>query len=184
MAEAEATFFYDLGSPDCYLTAERLRAELPVICEWAPVHAAALHLTAPAPDRTALAEAVAQQGLLPLRMGAAWPPDTELAMRVATYAGGAGKSIAYSLAAFRQAFAGGRELGDETTVMLAAAACEMHPAAVLRGAALRSVAQRLAQTGERARAAGVAALPAIRLGDGPTFCGAEALEGAIAALER
>ncbi len=41
--------------------------------------------------------------------------------------------MAFSLAAFRQAFAGGRDLEQEGTVLIAAAACEMHPAAVLKG---------------------------------------------------
>jgi 2-hydroxychromene-2-carboxylate isomerase len=181
MADAEATFFYDLGSPDCYLVAERIRAELPVICEWEPVDGRALGLSAPAPDPAALAAAVSDQGLLPLRLPDRWPPDTELAMRVATYARGAGKSIAFSLAAFRQAFAGGRDLGDEATVLLAAAACEMHPVAVLKGAGLRSVADRLAAAGERARAAGVTALPALEL-DGAVFCGTEVLADARRAL--
>ena len=179
--ETEAVFFYDLGNPDAYLVAERIRAELPVICEWEPVHAAALGLVEPAPDVERLAAAVAAQGLLPLRMPAAWPPDTELAMKVATYAKGGGKSIAYSLAAFRQAFAGGRDLADEGTVLLAAAACEMHPSAVLKGAGTRAVAAGLTAAGERARGAEVTALPAIRIG-GTTFCGPAALHHAVAAL--
>ena len=180
-AAAEATFFYDLGHPDCYLAGERLRFELGVICDWEPVHAASLGLAAPAPDEPALAAAVARQGLIALRLPAAWPPDTEMAMRVATYAKGGGKSIAYSLAAFRQAFAGGRDLGDESTVLLAAAACEMHPTAVLKAAGLRSTASALARAGERARAAGVTALPAIEV-SGELFCGPDALAGAARAV--
>ena len=53
-------------------------------------------------------------------------------MLAATYAKQVGRTVAFSLAAFRQAFAGGRDLGDTDTVLIAAAACEMHPAAVLR----------------------------------------------------
>ncbi len=178
---AQATFFYDLASPGCYLVAERLRGELPVICDWEPVHGASLGLGEPRPDTDALAAAIAEQGLMPLRLPARWPPDTELAMRVATYAKGGGKSIAYSLAAFRQAFAGGRDLGEETTVLLAAAACEMHPAAVLKGSGLRSVAAALRRAGERAQRAGVTALPAIQVGDA-LFCGPDALAGARQAV--
>ncbi len=94
-----------------------------------------------------------------------------MAIRVATYAKGAGKSIAFSLAAFRQAFAGGRDLGDEATVLLAAAACEIHPAAALKGAGLRSTASALEAAGERARAAGVTALPAFVLAGGTRSAG-------------
>ena len=180
----DATFFYDLGSPACYLVAERIRAELPVVCDWEPVHAAALGLAdgaLPRPDAEELAEAIAAQGLLPLRLPATWPPETGLAMRVATYAKGAGKSIAFSLAAFRQAFAGGRDLGEEGTVLLAAAACEIHPAAVLKGASLRSTAAAMARAGDRARDAGVIALPAFSVA-GATVCGPGALDDALASL--
>ena len=68
-------------------------------------------------------------------------------MRVATYAKGGGRAVAFSLAAFRQVFAGGRDLGDEGTVLIAAAACEMHPTAVLKGVGLRSVRASLARAG-------------------------------------
>ena len=85
-------------------------------------------------------------------------------MRVATYAKGGGRAVAFSLAAFRQVFAGGRDLGDEGTVLIAAAACEMHPTAVLKGASLRSVGASLERAGERARQAGVSELPAIQSG--------------------
>jgi 2-hydroxychromene-2-carboxylate isomerase len=181
-----AVFFYDLADPECYLVAERIRGELPVVCDWEPVHGAALGLAAvgnsAAPDAAALAGRVEAAGLLPLRLPAAWPPDSALAMRVATYAKGAGKSIAFSLAAFRQAFAGGRDLADESTVLLAAAACEMHPSAVLKGARLRTTERALAAAGERCRAAGVDVLPALRVAD-QTVCGPDALERAIAAVE-
>jgi 2-hydroxychromene-2-carboxylate isomerase len=178
---AGATFFYDLAAPDCYLVAERIRGELPVVCDWEPVHGASLGI-APAPlDAQALAAAVTAQGLLALRLPASWPPDSAFAMRVAAYAKGAGKSIAYSLAAFRQVFAGGRDISDEATVLLAAAACEMHPVAVLKGAQLRSTAASLRRSGERARAAGVAALPAIAVG-GALYCGPDALDRAVAAV--
>ena len=66
-------------------------------------------------------------------------------MLAATYAKQIGRAVAFSLAAFRQAFAGGRDLGDQDTVLIAAAACEMHPAAVLKGIRLRSVSAALDQ---------------------------------------
>ena len=181
---AGATFFYDLAGVDCYLVAERIRGELPVVCDWVPVHAAALGLRGVTedPDPAALAARIAAQGLLALRMPPGWPPDSELAVRVATYAKGAGKSIAFSLAAFRQAFAGGRDLADESTVLLAAAACEMHPTAVLKGAGLKSTAAALARAGDQARGAGVATLPAIRIPAGGLHQGPGALDAAVAAL--
>ena len=88
-------------------------------------------------------------------------------MRVATYAKGGGRAVAFSLAAFRQVFAGGRDLGDEGTVLIAAAACEMHPSAVLKGVSLRSVGASLAARGRARAAAGVTAAARDRR-SGPT----------------
>ncbi len=183
---AQPVFYYDLGDPGCYVTAERIMGELGrvgPIAEWEPVHGPAIGWTPPEPDADALAQAIAGHGLQPLRLPASWPPDSELAMRVATYAKGGGRAVAFSLAAFRQVFAGGRDLGDEGTVLIAAAACEMHPTAVLKGVSLRSVSASLERAGERARQAGVSELPAIagrdrrvlrrrcaRAGDGGTGC--------------
>ena len=52
----------------------------------------------------------AEQGLQPLRWPDPFPFDSLLAMRVATYAKQIGRTVAFALAAFRQAFAGGRVL--------------------------------------------------------------------------
>jgi 2-hydroxychromene-2-carboxylate isomerase len=176
-ADSQPVFFYDLGDPQCYLAAERIMAELPVVPEWEPVLGARLGLPARALDRDRLQAAVAEHELQPLRLPAQWPPDAELATLVATYAKRGGKAVAYSLAAFRQAFAAGRDLGDEGTVLIAAAACEMHPRAVLKGVALRATHAALHAACERARTAGAAALPAIAVGS-RTYCGNDAVERA------
>jgi predicted DsbA family dithiol-disulfide isomerase len=88
-------------------------------------------------------------------------------MLAATYAKRIGRVVAFSAAAFRQAFAGGRDLSEEETLLIAGAACEMHPAALLKGMALRSTAQALAEAGVRARDLGVRRVPAIVGGDRP-----------------
>ena len=179
----QPVFYYDLGSPDCYLAAERIMAALPVAPEWEPVLASALGHTEPDPARERI-EAVAEQlGLQPVRWPERWPPDTLLAMRAATYAKRIGRAVAFSLAAFRQAFAGGRDLGAQDTVLIAGAACEMHPSALLKGVALRSVAEALAQATARARSAGASVLPAIEA-EGVVFDGATAVERAAELLGR
>jgi 2-hydroxychromene-2-carboxylate isomerase len=183
---AQPTFYYDIGDPDCYLVAEQIMAELGAVGafpEWEPVHGAQIGCAPAAVDPAALAERVTHAGLQPLRLPSTWPPDSELAMLTATFAKGGGRAVAFSLAAFRQVFAGGRDLADEGTVLLAAAACEMHPRAVLKGVTMRSVIASLATAGERARAAGVGALPAIQVGT-DVFAGGHALEGATEALAR
>src|SRR5208282_1496692 len=73
-------------------------------------------------------------GLQPIRWPAAFPFESELAMRVATYAAQIGRAVPFAQAAFRQAFAGGHDLADPDYVCIAAAACEMHPRAVLAAA--------------------------------------------------
>ena len=118
-----------------------------------------------------------------MRWPAVWPADTELAMLTATWAKRGGRAVAFSQAAFRQAFAGGRDLGDEGTVLIAAAACEMHPTAVLKGVTLRATAAALAAANQRARTAGVVALPTLAVG-GELFSGPDCLEQAQAALAR
>jgi 2-hydroxychromene-2-carboxylate isomerase len=115
----------------------------------------------------------------PLRWPPRWPPDARTAALAATYAKHIGRAVAFSLACFRQTFAGGRDLGDESTVLIAAAACEMHPSAVLKGIGLRSVTAGLEQACIRARAAGVTSLPAIEVGDQVFY----ELEAAVSALE-
>lgn len=163
-------FYYDLGSPRCYLLAERIMTELPVVPEWEPVLGAALGLRDPEPDREALERSAREHGMQPLRWPRSWPPDAAVATLAATYAKQIGRAVAFSLACFRQAFAGGRDLGDENTVLIAAAACEMHPAAVLKGIRTRAVTESLARAGRRASAAGVNRLPAIQVGE-QTFQG-------------
>ena len=180
-APEQPIFYYDLGSPGCYLVAERIMSELPLVPEWEPVLASALGWSEPVPDPSGLARLVIEQGLQPLRLPRPWPPHARPAMLAATYAKQIGRGVAYSLAAFRQAFAGGRDLSDRNTVLIAAAACEMHPTAVLKGIGLRSVTRALDDAGRRALAAGAGRLPAIQVRD-QLFDGDRALERAVAAL--
>ena len=167
----QPVFYYDLGSPDCYLVAERIAAgALEVVPEWEPVRVG----NGASPDRARVERVAATLGLQPVRWPERWPPDTELAMLAATYAKRAGRTVAFSLAAFRQAFAAGRDLSDTDTILIAAAACELHPAAVLKALELRSVASALAQANARAACAGVESLPAIQL-DGRVLTGKDTL---------
>jgi 2-hydroxychromene-2-carboxylate isomerase len=173
----QPVFYYDLGSVACYLVAEQLGTTLGVVPEWEPVLGADLGWREPEPDRPAVEQRAGDLGLQPLRWPARHPADTRAAMLVATYAKHVGRAVAYSLAAFRQAFAGGRDLSDTNTVLIAAAACEMHPTAVLKALELRSVTGGLARAAERAAAAGVTELPAVQIGS-DLFSGPDALTAA------
>lgn len=158
-------------------------ATLPVIPEWEPVLGCELETGAPPPDRDEIERRAAELELQSLRWPATMPPESREAMLAATYAKRIGRAVAFSLAAFRQAFAGGRNLGDEDTILIAGAACEMHPTALRKGIGLASTQNALTEANRRARNAGVTALPAIQVGD-HVFAGAGALPHATAALHR
>jgi 2-hydroxychromene-2-carboxylate isomerase len=180
--DRQPVFYYDLGSPECYLAAETIMSSLPVVPEWEPLLGSGLAPLDPDPDRDRIARQAQELGLQPLRWPSRWPPDTERAMLAATYAKRIGRGVAFSLAAFRQAFAGGRDLGDEDTILISGAACEMHPTALRKGIELSGTRAALTQAGLRARDGGVRALPAIQIGD-RIFTGPNALLEATAALE-
>ena len=151
---ADGRFYFDLAWPQAYVVAEE---KLDV--EWVPVRMGPSFRCAEEVEavREDVERAASARGLMPVRWPDPFPPDTDWAMLVATYAKQIGRAVAFSLAAFRQAFAGGRDLGERDTVLIAAAACEMHPAAVIKGAALRSTRERLERATAEALAAGVRA---------------------------
>jgi len=186
MDGAGPVFYFDLGSPEAYLAAERVLTVMPVATEWIPVLARELpgaesfEAFRCAEERDialgGFERRAAERGLQPLRWPEPFPFDSELAMRAATYAKQIGRVVAFSLAAFRQAFAGGRSLASEDNVLIAGSACEMHPAAVVKAVGTQGVARALADATALAAARGVRDVPAI-------WTGAEAFHG-DAALER
>lgn len=186
-----ATFYFDLASPLSYLAAERVLGVLPEAAEWQPVLLSELVLHADADSNgaerpseyglPALRAEVERRahalGLQPVRWPQPFPFDSTLAMLVATYARSIGRAVAFAQAAFRQAYAGGRNLEEPDNVLIAAAACEMHPAAVLKAAKLRSTDGELRKQTGRAARAGVRTLPAVLVED-HVYAGEAALERA------
>jgi 2-hydroxychromene-2-carboxylate isomerase len=186
--QPDAVFYFDLASPLAYFAAERVLHTMPIATEWQPVLACEL------PDaesfeafrcrddeeifRLEVERRARSLGLQELRWPDPFPFDSNFAMRVATYAKSIGKVVAFSQAAFRQAFAGGRPLDDTDNVLIAAAACEMHPLAVQKGAALRSVGEGLLAATTTAAEHGITDVPAIRVG-ARVFHGERALEEAV-----
>ncbi len=179
-ADGQPLFYYDLGDPICYLVAERIMTALPIVPEWEPVDGGCFESRG-ALDRGQVERLASERGLQPVRWPQRWPPETTTAMLAATYAKRVGRGVAFSLAAFRQVFAGGRDLGEEDTVLIAAAACEMHPTALLKGIALRSVRDALLDATDRALRTGVRSLPAIGWA-GEVFEGDAGVELAARAL--
>jgi len=184
-------FYFDLAVPECYLVAERILRTLPVACAWRPVLASELPggvgfggWRCAEEREIALSEferAAARAGLQPVRWPAELPPQSEYAMRIATYAASIGRAVAFAQAAFRQIYAGGRDLSVPDNVLIAAAACEMHPAAVLKAAQRQSIRDALHRTTAEAAARGITAVPAIWSTAG-VFTGDAGLDAAAASL--
>jgi 2-hydroxychromene-2-carboxylate isomerase len=185
-------FFFDLASPSCWLVAERILQVMPVATEWVPVLGSELGgpregdglrcAEEAAIWRAELERRAAELGVQPVRWPADVPFDSAFAMRAATYAKGIGRTVPFAIAAFRQAWCGGRDLAEADSVLIAAAACEMHPTALLKGAALRSTRAALDRATEQARALGADRVPAIAAGGG-LWTGEDAPERAAEALQ-
>jgi 2-hydroxychromene-2-carboxylate isomerase len=190
----KTVFYFDLGSPYAYLAAERVSGlfgeaglEQP---EWQPVLLGALFKRfgrdswANGPGRAeGMAEVerrAAAYGLPPLAWPDPWPGNTLFAMRAATFAKQTGRTVSFALAAFRQAFAGGRDLSDPENVLLAGAAAELHPRALLKAVETEGVKRALREATEGAAELGVAGVPSLVVG-GEVFWGDERVEEAVAA---
>ena len=122
----------------------------------------------------------AEYGLQEVRWPDPWPGNTLYAMRAATFAKRSGRTVAFALAAFRQAFAAGRDLTEPDNVLLAAAACELHPRAVEKAVATRPVKDELIEATGRAGDLGVRGVPTVVVGD-EAFWGDDRLEEAATA---
>jgi len=179
LADRQAVFYYDLTDPVSYLAAERIHATLAAVAEWEPVLGVELGVAPAAIDRASLEQRAQELGLLPFRWRACGSATGTRAALAATYAKQVGRVVAFSLAAFRQAFAGGHDLDLESTVLLAGAACELHPRALVQALSRPAVDAALHRACDRARLAGVMSLPAIEV-RGSLFSGDDAVEQAAA----
>jgi 2-hydroxychromene-2-carboxylate isomerase len=191
VSDERPIFYYDLGSPYAWLAAERVHAVLPVVPVWQPILLGGIwqHTGSGSWSLTERRDAGISEverrardyGLMDVRWPDPWPSNSLLAMRVATFAQQAGRAVAFSLAAFRQAFCAGRDLAELDNILIAAAACELHPNAVRKGIESRSVKDRLRAATDEAAARGVEGVPTIAVGD-ELFWGDDRLEDAAAAL--
>jgi 2-hydroxychromene-2-carboxylate isomerase len=187
------TFYYDLGSPYSYLAAERIHSVFDEPPVWQPILLGALFKVhareswSNGPEREAGMQEVerraAAYGLPPVRWPEPWPGNTLFAMRAATFATQIGKAVSFAQAAFRQAFAAGRDLTDPDNVLIAAAACELHPSALTKAVETRSVKDALRAATDEAAARGVIGVPTVVVAD-QVFWGDDKLEEAAAVGRR
>jgi 2-hydroxychromene-2-carboxylate isomerase len=190
-----AVFYFDLGSPYAYLAAERVSGlfaeaglEQP---EWQPILLGGLFKRlgreswARGPGREEgmreIERRASAYGLPPLAWPEPWPGNSLFAMRAATFAKQTGRAVSFALAAFRQAFAAGRDLSEPDNVLIAAAACELHPNAVSKAIATESVKATLRAATENAGDLGVRGVPALVVGE-EVFWGDDRLEDGVAAV--
>jgi 2-hydroxychromene-2-carboxylate isomerase len=196
MAVMRATFYFDFNSPYSYLAAERIRGvfaeagiEQP---EWQPISFGhILKATGRRPwsfeedrsvDFTEIQRRADERGLPKVVYPEGWPIDNYSLnpVRAAVFAKETGRVVSFSLACFRQVFAAGRDMSDVENVLIAAAACELHPNAVLKGIETQSVKDRLRAATDEALALGVEGIPTVALGD-RLFWGDDRLEEAVGA---
>ena len=196
-----ATFYYDFSSPYSYLAAERISGlfaeagvEQP---EWQPISFGhILRVTGrrpwsippegPDPDHLAEVQRRAdERGLPEVIYPKGWPVENYSLnpIRAAIYAKESGRVVSFTLACFRQVFAAGRDMSDVDNVLVAAAACELHPNAVLKGIETQSVKDKLRAATEEALERGVEGIPTVAVGD-RLFWGDDQLEKAVAALRQ
>jgi 2-hydroxychromene-2-carboxylate isomerase len=198
---SRATFYYDFSSPYSYLAAERISGlfaeadlEQP---DWQPISFGHVlqqsgrlpwSMQPEGPDPKDLAEIdrrAAERGLPTVVYPVGWPVENYSLnpIRAAVYAKESGRVVSFTLACFRQVFAAGRDMSDIDNVLIAAAACELHPNAVLKGIETQSVKDKLRAATERALERGVMGIPTVVVGD-ELFWGDDQLENAIAAARR
>jgi 2-hydroxychromene-2-carboxylate isomerase len=196
-----ATFYYDFNSPYSYLAAERIsglfaEAELEQP-EWQPISFGHLlrttgrrpwSLPPDGPDPAHLAEVqrrADERGLPKVVYPKGWPIENYSLnpIRAATYAKESGRVVSFTLACFRQVFAAGRDMSEIDNVLIAAAACELHPNAVTKGIETQSVKHKLRGATDEALARGVEGIPTIAVGE-QLFWGDDRLEEAVQAASK
>lgn len=195
---ARARFYYDFSSPYSYLAAERISglfaeagAGQP---EWVPISFGhVLKETGRRPwsmqpdgpnqaDLDEIQRRAAERGLPKVLYSDGWPAESYslIPARAATFAKESGRVVSFSQAAFRQHFAAGRDLSEVDNVLIAAAACELHPKAVIRGIETRSVKEALKRATAEALEHGLVGIPTVAVGD-ELFWGDDQLKVAVRA---
>jgi 2-hydroxychromene-2-carboxylate isomerase len=189
----DVTFYFDLGSPYAYLTAERISEVLPAPVSWQPLSLGALFKLADRsswslgdPDRrkdgiTEVERRAELYGLPPVRWPDPWPSNYLFAMRACTFAFQAGCGEELARRAFRTSFQQGHDLGLPEHVLSLAAEVGLDPRAVEQATQDAEVKLALRAATEAAHALGVFGVPTIAVGD-QLFWGDDRLSDAASAL--
>jgi 2-hydroxychromene-2-carboxylate isomerase len=188
-----ATFYFDLGSPYAYLTAERLASVLGEPADWQPLSLGGL-FKANGRSSWALGDHERRQagiaeverrarnyGLPPIHWPNPWPGNYLMAMRAASFALTAGRGREFALQAFRDAFARGHDLSIAANVLDAAERAGLERDEVEAATREPAIKQALREATDAAHELGVIGVPTIAI-DGELFWGDDRLEDAAALL--
>lgn len=189
----EATFYFDLGSPYAYLTAERIDDVLPEPAIWQPVSLGGLFkangrsswaLGGDPSRQGGIAEVerrVREYGLEAVGWPQPWPTNYLYAMRAATYAFQIGGGREFTLEAFRHAFVRGQDLALEVNVLQAAERVGLDRKAVDEATRDPEIKLALRTATEAAHVRGVFGVPTVAVGE-EIFWGDDRLREAAKAL--
>lgn len=191
---AETIFYFDLGSPFAYLSAERLDEVLSRSVVWQPVSLGALFklngraswALGGADSRGAGIAEVERRaqcyGLELVRWPDPWPTSYLYAMRATTYAFQVGRGREFTIQAFRHAFAQGRDLAIAENVLQVAEQVGLDREAVDQATRDPEIKLALRSATDAAHARGVFGVPTVVVGD-ELFWGDDRLQAAAAAHE-
>lgn len=191
----QATFYFDLGSPFAYLTAERISKIMPEPVTWRPVSLGALFkLTGRSSwamgdsdqRQAGMAEVERRArhcGLPAMRWPDPWPTDYLFAMRTATYAFQVDRGHEFTMQAFRHAFQHGNDLAIHEHVLQAATDVGLDARTVSEAASDPEIKLALRTATDAAHALGAFGVPTIAIAD-ELFWGDDRLEEAAALLHR
>jgi 2-hydroxychromene-2-carboxylate isomerase len=190
-----ASFYFDLGSPYAWLSAERIDAlfeesqlEPPV---WKPVLLGGLFRefgrgswaqTESREDGIAeIEKRAAEYGLPQVKWPEPWPDSYLYAMRAATWADRQGHGVTFALTAFRHAFVDGFDLALPENVRAAAALEGLDPEELDRAVQTLDVKEALKANTAEAASFGVSGVPSFLVGD-EVFWGDDRLDDALASI--
>lgn len=192
---SRATFYFDLGSPYAYLSAERIEGVMAEPVQWQPVLLGGLFkLTGRSSwalgdhqrRQTGIAEIerrARDYGLPPIHWPDPWPSNYLTAMRVATFAFSAGRGHEFTQQALRDAFQRGRDLAVTEHVLDAAVEAGLDRRAAEDAVQDPEVKDALRKATDAAFELGVIGVPTLAV-DGELFWGDDRLEEARDHLKR
>ncbi len=189
----QATFYFDLGSPFAYLTAERLEELLPEPITWQPVLLGGLFklngrsswgLGEGSGREAGIADVqrrAREYGLPPLRWPDPWPSDYLFAMRLTTFAFQVERGREFTTRAFRAAFQEGVDLSIPERVLDVAAAVGLDREVAVAATSDPTVKTALRAATDAAHGRGVFGVPTVAIDD-ELFWGDDRLADAAAHL--